>query len=104
MLSGLLLDCIYPWKFTSIRAARATLRAEKRYILAKKPPCAPPPRARPFEVELPDGMDTGSNTLLIGIEFADVVPADVGERLLDELALIEDLWLAFPVEDEDEEF
>lgn len=102
VLGGLLLDCVFREVF-AIRSARAILRNETRDLLvetSRRPAAAARP---PFEVELPDDVELGNNTLLIEIEFVDNVPPDVGERLLEELALIEDLWLAYPVRDEDED-
>jgi len=102
VLSGLLLDCVYHEVF-SIGSARATLRNETRDLLTetgRRPAAVARP---PFEVELPDDADLGNNTLLVEIEFADVVPVDVGEKLLEQLALVEGLWLAYPVADEDDD-
>ena len=102
VLSGLLLDCVYREVF-SIGSARAILRNETRDLLTetgRRPAAVARP---PFEVELPDDADLGNNTLLVEIEFADVVPVEVGEKLLDQLALVEGLWLAYPVVDEDDE-
>jgi len=102
VLSGLLLDCVYNEVF-SIRTARAILRNETRDLLletGRRPAAVARP---PFAVELPQDVDLGNNTLLVEIEFADVVPPDVGERLLEELALIEGLWLAYPVVADDED-
>ena len=62
------------------------------------------PARPPFQIELPNDVEFGNNTLLIEIEFANVVPEEIRDRLLDGLALMEGLWLAYPVEDEDEGF
>jgi hypothetical protein len=102
VLSGLLLDCVYREVF-AIRSARAQLGRETRDLLvetSRRPGAVEQP---PFHVDLPDDVDLGNNTLLIEIAFAADVPAEIGERLLDDLALIEQLWLAYPIEDEDEE-
>ena len=102
VLSGLLLDCVYNGVF-SIRSARALLRNEARDLLvetSRRPAAVSRP---PFTVELPTDADLGNNTLLVEIEFVDVVSPDIGEQLLDELALLEDLWLAYPIQDEDDE-
>jgi hypothetical protein len=69
---------------------------------SRRPAAFPRP---PFDVDLPQDMDFGNNSLLIEIQFPAPVPPAIGERLLDELALMEDLWLAYPVplDDADDE-
>ena len=103
VLAGLLLDVVYT-QTLAIRSARAILEKEMRDLLVetrRRPAAA---AQAPFEIDIPDDVEFGNNTLLIEIEFANVVPEDVRDRLLDELALMEGLWLAYPVEDEDEGF
>jgi hypothetical protein len=103
VLGGLLLDFVYTGTL-AIRSARASLGREIKDLLVetrRRPGAVAKP---PFELEVPDDEELGNSTLLIEIEFANVVPEDLGERLLVDLALMEGLWLAYPVEDEDEGF
>ena len=55
----------------------------------------------PFTVELPDDLG-GNDALLVEIEFARDVPAEVGAPLLEELGLWETLALAYPSDPEEE--
>jgi hypothetical protein len=99
VLSGLLLDFVYNEMF-SIRSARAITRSGEKDLLvetSRRPAAFARP---PFTVELPQDADLGNNTLLVEIQFAGVVPQDIGEKLLEELAIMEVLWLAYPIEDE----
>jgi hypothetical protein len=103
VLGGLLLDFVYT-RTLAIRSAHAILGKGIKNLLVetrRRPAASALP---PFEIDMPDDVELGNNTLLIEIEFANVVAEDVGDRLLDELALMEGLWLAYPVEDEDEGF
>jgi hypothetical protein len=98
VLSGLLLDCVYRDVF-SFRSARAILRDEVRDLLRethRRPAAVARP---PFAVELPTDADLGNNTLLVEIEFSDVVPSRIGDQLLEQLELLEVLWLAYPIEE-----
>jgi hypothetical protein len=103
VLGGLLLDFGYS-QTLAMRSARAILGKEIKDLLVetrRRPAAASQP---PFEIDVPDDAEFGNNTLLIEVEFANDVPEGVRDRLVDELALMEGLWLAYPVEDEDEGF
>ncbi len=103
VLSGLLLDGVYQ-EMPSLRSARAVLRNEVKDLFVetlRRPNAVVRP---PFDVDVPVDFEAGNNTLLIEIEFLAAVPPDVGEKLLEKLELIEGLWLAYPLADEDGEF
>jgi len=98
VLGGLLLDCVYRDVF-SFRSARAFLGDEVRDLLRethRRPAAVARP---PFALELPTDADLGNNTLLVEIEFSDVVPPEIGDKLLEQLELLEVLWLAYPIEE-----
>ena len=86
VLGGLLADCRH--HDVLFRSARAILQSDMRNLLIEtglRPDAANRPA---FLVEIPEDM-SGNYALLVEIEFANPVLADIGQHLLDDLALWE---------------
>ena len=99
VLGGVLADCQH--HDVAFQSAVATLGTRMRSLLTEsteRPAAADNP---PFKVEFPDDL-AGNDALLVEIEFARDVPAEVGAQLLEELALWEVLALAYPPDPEEE--
>lgn len=95
VLGGALTNCHH--HDVSFRAATAVAGHDVRNLLVEtgaRPAAAAEP---PFVVELPDDLG-GNDALLVEVEFARDVPADIGAQLLVELGLWEVLALAYPID------
>lgn len=93
VLGGVLTDCHHHG--VAFRSATAVVGHDVRNLLQEtgtRPAAADQP---PFIVELPEDLG-GNDALLVEIEFARDVPADVGAQLLEEVAPWEVLALAYP--------
>jgi hypothetical protein len=95
VFGGMLTDCRH--HEVSFQTAHAILGSDILNLLIEtgiRPASADNP---PFLVELPTDQ-SGNYALLVEIEFANLVPVDIGQELLDELALWEILSLAYPID------
>lgn len=98
VLGGLLLDCRY--HDVSFQSAHAFLGKNKLDLLGETGLRPAPANNSPFLVEFPIDQ-SGNYALLVEIEFANPIPLDMRDVLLEELALWEILTLAYP-DDPDE--
>lgn len=95
VLGGMLGDCRH--QGISFQSAHAMFGSEVRDLLADtglRPPAGDYP---PFSVEFPEDLG-GNYALLVEIEFGSPVAPEIGQILLDELALWDVLTLAYPVD------
>jgi len=99
VLGGMLADCRH--HEISLRSAHAILGNGRKDLLVETALRPDAVHSPPFTVDFP--TDIGGNyALLVEIEFANPVAPDLKQRLLDELALWDDLSFAYP-EDPDEQ-
>ncbi|WP_426391311.1 hypothetical protein [Variovorax sp. R-27] len=93
VLGGMLADCRQ--HEVHFHAARAVLGQRELDLLSERGVRPAAPEEPPFEVEFPDDMG-GNYALLVEIEFAQPVQPEVGQGLLETLALWDALTLAYP--------
>ena len=95
VLAGMLADARHHAAF--FRSARAVLGTREIDLLTDSGMRPAAPESPPFEVEFPEDMG-GNYALLVEIEFAQPVPPERRQRLLDTLALWDALSLAYPTD------
>lgn len=95
VLAGMLADGRHHDAF--IQSARAVLGAREVDLLTDSGMRPAAPESPPFEVEFPEDMG-GNYALLVEIEFAQPVPPERRQGLLDTLALWDALSLAYPTD------
>jgi hypothetical protein len=95
VLGGMLADCLQHEVF--LGAARALLGERELDLLRERGVRPAAPEEPPFEVEFPEEMG-GNYALLVEIEFAQPVPPELRQGLLETLALWDALTLAYPNE------
>jgi hypothetical protein len=93
VLGGMLADCQQHEVF--FHAARAVLAQRELDLLRERGVRPAAPEEPPFEVEFPEDMG-GNEALLVEIEFAQPVPPELRQGLLETLALWDALTLAYP--------
>ena len=93
VLGGMLADCLQHEVF--FHAARAVLAQRELDLLRERGVRPAAPEEPPFEVEFPEDMG-GNEALLVEIEFAQPVPPELRQGLLETLALWDALTLAYP--------
>ena len=93
VLGGMLADCRQ--HDVLVHSAYAMLGQRKFDLLSESGVRPAAPEEPPFEVEFPEDMG-GNYALLVEIEFAQPVPPELQQRLLDTLALWDVLTLAYP--------
>jgi hypothetical protein len=93
VLGGMLADCRQHEVF--FHAAHAVLGQRELDLLSERGVRPAAPENPPFEVEFPANMG-GNYALLVEIEFAQPVQPEVGQGLLETLALWDALTLAYP--------
>jgi len=93
VLGGMLADCQQHEVF--FHAARAVLAQRELDLLRERGVRPAAPEEPPFEVEFPEDMG-GNEALLVEIEFAQPVPPELQQGLLETLALWDALTLAYP--------
>ena len=93
VLGGMLADCRQ--HEVLLHSAHAVLGQRELDLLSGRGMRPAAPEAPPFEVEFPEDMG-GNYALLVEIEFAQPVPPELQQRLLDTLALWDVLTLAYP--------
>lgn len=93
VLGGMLADCQQHEVF--FHAARAVLGRRELDLLRERGVRPAAPEEPPFEVEFPEDMG-GNEALLVEIEFAQPVPPELRQGLLETLALWDALTLAYP--------
>ena len=93
VLGGMLADCQQHEVF--FHAARAVLAQRELDLLRERGVRPAAPEELPFEVEFPEDMG-GNEALLVEIEFAQPVPPELRQGLLETLALWDALTLAYP--------
>ena len=99
VLGGVLADCRH--HEISFRFAHAVFGNDRKDLLVETGQRPDAVHSPPFTVEFPTDLD-GNYSLLVEIEFANPVASDLKQRLLDELALWDDLSFAYS-EDSDEQ-
>lgn len=95
VLAGMLADGRHHGAF--IQSARAFLGVREVDLLTDSGARPAAPESPPFEVEFPEDMG-GNYALLVEIEFAQPVPPERRQGLLDTLALWDSLSLAYPTD------
>jgi hypothetical protein len=93
VLGGMLADCRQ--HEVLFHAARAVLGQRELDLLRETGVRPAAPEEPPFEVEFPEDMG-GNEALLVEIEFAQPVPPELQQGLLETLALWDALTLAYP--------
>jgi hypothetical protein len=93
VLGGMLADCRQ--HEVLFHAARAVLGQRELDLLRETGVRPAAPEEPPFEVEFPQDMG-GNEALLVEIEFAQPVPPELQQGLLETLALWDALTLAYP--------
>ena len=95
VLGGMLADCRH--HEVLLHAARAVLEQRELDLLNERGRRPAAPEKPPFEVRVPEDM-AGNYALLVEIEFAQPVPPELRQSLLDTLALWDGLSLAYPTD------
>lgn len=98
VLGGMLADCRQ--HDVLVHSAHAMLGQRKFDLLSESGVRPAAPEEPPFEVEFPEDMG-GNYALLVEIEFAQPVPPELQQGLLDTLALWDVLTLAYPNDPDD---
>jgi len=93
VLGGMLADCRH--HEISFRSAHAILGNDRKDLLVETALRPDAVHSPPFSVDFPTDL-SGNYALLVEIEFANPVAPDLKQRLLDELALWDDLSFAYP--------